>query len=356
MKKSFLKILILYCLKIIEGQRSIYSILHLLKGKKSAQTIQDAHFFQLTKLFSAFPYLDRADLEDVICDLENGALIHPNSSNSFLLTEAGTRYLNDNLRMNPIPSSLNGWKYHQVAELFWERLSLTIQVISHLNNHDTKYIPIQRKKDIHQWLKVFLQTTALNREALSKKINEEMVNCLEDSKEIDPSILIFRLTGYNTIGFTAAQVAEWKSMDFVFYHIQFMGLIHFMLERIYSNSTEYPILYKLVEISNQIDHDLLPITLSAKKTYKFLTKGLMIDDIVRVRGLKRSTIEDHIVEIALNLKDFDISPFVSQEKQNLIKAAVRGSISKQLRQIRLQVPSADYFDIRLTLTRVGDSK
>ena len=51
MELTFLQTIILFCLQKINGERTIYSIYHLLKGKKSSQTIQDTHLFHLQSLF-----------------------------------------------------------------------------------------------------------------------------------------------------------------------------------------------------------------------------------------------------------------------------------------------------------------
>ena len=39
------------------------------------------------------------------------------------------------------------WKYQSQANLFWERLSLMIQVFSYLQNRESRYMPIQRKPE-----------------------------------------------------------------------------------------------------------------------------------------------------------------------------------------------------------------
>ncbi|WP_197414438.1 helix-turn-helix domain-containing protein [Bacillus sp. FJAT-29937] len=345
-----MNLIVLYCLHKIDGQRSIYSILHLLKGKKSAQTIQDAHFFQLTNLFNSFPLLERTDLDHLVSQIKDRGFIRQSSEQSFRLTTAGTQFLTDSLTKQPIPSFLNGLKFHQVTELFWERLSLTIQVISYLKSRETKYLPIQRKKEVHFWVKNFLQQTSLNRDELCQTLYNELVKILEGNKEIDPSVLILRLTGSQIIGLTPLQAAERLKMELDVYHIQFRSLIHFMLESIQLKPESFTLLSKFIS-----DESLLvSLTQTARRTYSLLKSGMGINDIVQSRRLKRSTIEDHIVEIALNNKGFEITAFVSKEKQQLILEAVKTNSTKQLKQIRELVPNADYFEIRLTLARVGE--
>ena len=53
--------IILYCLQKLKGERTIYSIFHLLHGKQSSQTIQDAYLFRLTAFFHTYPQLKRQE-------------------------------------------------------------------------------------------------------------------------------------------------------------------------------------------------------------------------------------------------------------------------------------------------------
>ena len=65
-----------------------------------------------------------------------------------------------------------------------------------------------------------------------------------------------------------------------------------------------------------------------------LNKGLTVENIAHIRNLKRSTIEDHLVEITFNDKQFDIAPFVPSEMQKMILNIAKQTDSKQLRQIK----------------------
>lgn len=70
---TFLQAIVLVQLQRIEGVRTVYSIYHLLKGKKSSQTIQDAHLFNLGIFFKPFPiyngmYLMRSSMTYIKMD------------------------------------------------------------------------------------------------------------------------------------------------------------------------------------------------------------------------------------------------------------------------------------------------
>ncbi|GLB58032.1 helix-turn-helix domain-containing protein [Cytobacillus sp. NCCP-133] len=352
MKRAYLQIIILYCLKKLQGQRTIYSILHLLNGKKSSQTIQDAHLFQLTRLFKTFEQLSRDELDRYTEDMERQSWISNNEIGHYTITPEGERILQDVLLKCPLPTSLNGWKHHKSTDVFWGRLSLLVQVISHLNNHHTKYLPVQKKTSIHKWLKSFLLTSGSARNEVGIILYKELLKCFEGLCDISPAVLTLRLTGHNRIGLTAEQAAEQLGLGLAYYRIQFLAALHYLMECVGRNPGSFPLMDKVL---SGLDESI-PLTLSTEKTYNLLNQGLSIDEIAKIRRLKRSTIEDHVVELALNVSGFDITPYVSNNIQESILHAAHRSNSRQLKHIRQLIPQAEYFEIRLVLARFGEGK
>lgn len=332
----------------INTERTIYSIYHLLKGKKSSQTIQDAHLFQLTNLFQVYPHLSRSFFEETFRELENRNFIKRMESERFQLTNIGTEILINN---SSLPKYLNGWKYHSIQDDFWKRLSLLVQVGSNLINRESSYIPIQNDIKVVDWLKNTLNQLHLSRESLVEGLLNELMICLSSNKDINPSVLVMRLSGYKNIGLTPIQVAEELEIDPSYLQLEFLNVIHFMIEKILSNETEYPILQNLLSDY----HKPVILTQSSTITYKYLSMGYSIEEIAAARNLKTNTIEDHIVEIALNDQNFPIEPFVALETQNLIKNSMRKLSSRQLKTIRQDLGNTvSYFQIRLVLARYGE--
>lgn len=352
MDNNYLMTIVLFCLHKLDGQRTIYAILHLLNGKKSSQTIQDIHLFHLTHLFKTFSGLTRAELENIAIRLEGAGLVIQKDDGHYQVTPKGMDYLQMSLGEKPIPTCLNGWKFHHITDVLWERLSLLVQVISQLNHRNSKYFPIQRKREVHTWVKSILLDSRIDRAHIANQLYKELLVCLEKNKEIDPSILVLRLTGHKIIGLTSAQAAETLGMSTDYYHHQFIGTLHFMIGSITVNPADFPLLSRLF-----LDlEDTVPITLSSNKTFSMLNKGYDLEKIASIRKLKKSTIEDHVVEVALNVYSFDISPYVEKEKQELIINAAKTITSKQLKHIRQLVPDSTYFEIRLVLAKFGEEK
>lgn len=343
---SVIQKLVLFCLKSIENQRTAYAILHLLNGKKSSQTIQDAHLFHLKQYFHVLPHLTREEFNQILDFLIEKNYVTCLNEGTYRITEKGDIYIQ--VHAEPIlPIYLNGWSYNRMDKLFWERLSLMVQVISNLVAYNGRYLPIQNNKPHLDWIKNFIQRNRFNRYELATQLFKELQH-LFTNKKIDPLILILRLTGSKRIGLTAHQAAEQLQMSVLTYHLHFTNVIHMILTEVKGNKTSYPLLEQLLETEEK--NEWIHLTQSTRKTAIYLNQGYDIEDIIKIRQLKQGTIEDHIVELAIIDSSFDIDIYVPPEVQrNIMKTSTNGI--KQLKYIRQSVPEASYFQIRLVLAK-----
>ncbi len=341
--------IILYSLQKLNGERTISSIFHLLHGKQSSQTIQDAFLYRLTPFFNTFPYLSRQELAEMIAFFKTNEWIGSTSDDHYLLTEKGKNALNGFLIEKPIPLYLDGMNMQKQSLTFWERLSLLVQVISYLQKRDSKYIPIQRNPETIHCIRTFLKQNRYNRERLGLSLYNELVSCLVKGQSINPNFLVVRLSGYHSIGLTLEQAAQKFNLETTQFYYEFLNILHFMVTEIQHKPETYPILSALIEPSQG-----RVLTQSAEKTLELLQRGYSQSEIVKIRQLKEGTIEDHIVELALKITNFSIEPYITKEKQAKIKTAVSKSQSKQLKVILNMVKDATYFEIRLVLAKYGD--
>ncbi|MGZ4161618.1 MAG: helix-turn-helix domain-containing protein, partial [Neobacillus sp.] len=234
--------------------------------------------------------------------------------------------------------------------LFWERLSLLVQVTSNLVFHETQYIPIQKNKEVHFWLKSTLKNFQVPRNEIGNLLFSELMECFEEDKNIDPSFLVFRLTGYQKIGLTPLQMAQKFKIDFIDYHIEFINVLHFLIGKVEINQGQFRLLPELLKGLTPDDS----LTQSSRKTWILMNQGYTIEQIAGKRRLKKSTIEDHIVEFALNVDDFSIDEYVDNDMQKEILEISRQEETKQLKRIRNYLEVATYFQIRLVLAKYGD--
>nr|WP_263325871.1 helix-turn-helix domain-containing protein [Neobacillus sp. Marseille-Q6967] len=343
---NYIENIILYCLKQLNGERTIYSIFHLLNGKKSSQTIQDAHLFSLKRYFRILENLTRETFDEIITQLNENGWVDACGDQKYLLSESGDTYLKSNL----LPAHTNGWKYQQITTLVWERLSILVQVTSHLTHKESRYVPIQKSKEVHLWLKTSLQQLSVTREKLGKILYEELMDCLNEVEGINQNVLVFRLTGYQQIGLTSFQIAKKLKMGPIQYDLEFINILHFIIHTVENDKGRYPVLSQLltnIEVPNAL-------TLTSRKTWELLNQGLSIDQIAAVRHLKISTIEDHLVEFALHINEFSIDSYVDKNTQQKVINIARESNTRQLKVIRNSLKTASYFQIRLVLAKYGE--
>lgn len=340
--------MVLYCLSKLGKERSSSSVFHLLNGKKSSQTIQDSHLFQVDSFFNTAHSLSREQYENILTKLINHDCIYYGSNQQIVISEKGHLLVKELYSTYPFLKRLQGGKYHNSMQ-FWERLSLLTQVCSNLVNKQTKYIPVQKNKDTQNWIKYLFATSEDSSGNFPHMLLTELQAILEKLEmDIDPTVLVARLSGFQSIGLTEMQTIDMLGLDENSYRFQFQTLLHCLLRSIEMNPSAYPLLAKIA-----VTDELQQLTASAKKTYELLIKGKGIVEIGQIRRLKQSTIQDHIVEIALFIPTFNIDRFVDQPLQERIKEAIHQASSKQLRKIR-EIIEVDYFQIRLVIAKCGD--
>ncbi|EDL63607.1 helix-turn-helix domain-containing protein [Bacillus sp. SG-1] len=348
---TYIEAVVLYCLKKINGERTIFSVYHLLKGKRSSQTIQDAHLYSLTSMFYSFPIMDRIGFEKMAAKLHENNLISESEPEKFILTQEGRSQLNEFFRERPFPESLNGWLYGSSVEHLWKRISLLVQVLSHYIRDEQKYYPIQRDREVQKWIKRFLYNPPIPLKDLNHHLFSELVSLMKNETFPDNAeLLICRLTGGEYIGLTRGQAADNYRMSEDEYWFRFLNVLHYLIKEVSEQKTEYPLLYSIIV-------DLVPeisLTQSSEETYKLLKRGFGIERIAEIRRLKESTVEDHIVEIALNDSQFSIEGFVPIEEINQIIQKAKEVNKRKLKPIKEALPQLSYFQIRLTLARYGD--
>ncbi|WP_100402435.1 helix-turn-helix domain-containing protein [Bacillus sp. FJAT-42315] len=342
----FIQAVMLLMLKQLNGERTASSIYHLLKGKKSSQTIQDARLFQLDRWFQTAPFLDRKMYDEQIQRLlEKGYIA--GDPNSLLVTETGEQWLAHFSDTLATLQHIQGFKLQDCCLLFWKRLTLLVQVTSHLVHENKEYQPVTRDEHIQYWVKMFLSQQRLPKEALAQALHDELIHSLKSQSFEEPLVLVLRLSGKNKTGKTAVQTAELVHMEETEYWYRFLNLLHFLVEYIYQHASQFPLLY---EVLKDI-YESVTLTQSTKKTAELLNKGYSLAEIAQQRRLKMSTVEDHVVELALNINNFPLEWYVSDQQAEKILAVALKQHHKKLKPIKDQIPDVTYFQIRLVLAR-----
>ncbi|WP_096200995.1 helix-turn-helix domain-containing protein [Bacillus sp. FJAT-45350] len=343
------KILILYTLNLVKGERSIFGVYHLLQGKTSVQTIQDGHLFECLFLFGSISKINREDFLKHIYELERKKMIILVKEDYYQVTDKGEDALTKGLYSIPFIYHLNGWKYKRVTKSFWLRLTLFIQCLSNILGHNHSFIPVTQDKRILFWVKRKL-TIEKNRQLVATTLFKELNELFSTLEVNDAEIVVRKLTSATEIGMTNEQIAQQLGLEKSTIDVRLMAIIHQLLQVIDENQAKFPLLFSFYK-------DLIsPIKLTetAKATYLLWRNGMDIEAIAQFRRLKKNTIEDHFVEMSIAIPNFAIESFVSEKEQKEILSVINEIKSTRLKKIKERLPNGyDYFMIRLVLTKTG---
>lgn len=329
--------LVIAVMKTINLERTLSAPYHVIKGKKSGQTIQDIGYYKLHPYFALMPRLEKAVYDQAVKSLINRNYIRFNEE-VIDLTEKAIDL--------PIPHSpLNGWKYRGNEMIFLNRLSLVIQTLSHTSQSVNKFDPTHNSDELQSWVKKFLKTIHFRNLESVAKLKAEIRDSLHAANVSagHKNMLMQRLSGLGWSGLTWEQIAGFQNIQVLDAQLAVIETLHGWLEAI--EKGDYPFLALMKENIVQLSS----LTESTRRTEKLFKEGYTLTEIASIRQLKTSTIEDHFVELAMNDPLFGHSAFISNELYEKILDISKKDGTKRLRNIKEKVPAASYFQIRLAL-------
>lgn len=336
--------ILLKILHTFQQERTVSAAFHLLKGKRSGQTIQDVGLYKLYPYFGLLPKLARHKFEQHIDLLFAKNLIDLDENGYYAMTDAGKA-----LAMEPLQVNFDSWLYRGNEHIFFGRLALIVQSLSHQLHGQKAFIPIERNEQIQNTVRHFLVQHHYQNGLLQPLLYKEMMESLGklpiDEKAKD--LLVYRLTGYNEPGFTWQQLAFGLHLQEMDVQLIYISSLHAWLNEIYAQPEQYPLLR---DIAQNIQVEAM-LTASANTTAQLYKNGRTIEEISQIRRLKTSTIEDHIVEMAMNEPHFSIDKFVSKEDQQQILTTIEAYETKRLKTLKELIPHVSYFQLRLTMAK-----
>lgn len=332
--------ILLFVISKLNRERSINSALHLLRGKKSGQTLQDAEYFDVKPFFAIWPKLEESLFRMAVDELVHANLIEFDEKFVYL-TEKGMQQV-----MNLPNYHFNGWNYRGREMIFFGRLALAVQTVSYLRTGTSSFTPIQSDRDIQLFVRGLVKGQPLTDPEYARTIGEELKQALNASGMSEKQKYIFsnRLSGKGETAKTWDQLAGEMGESTTSIRLLFIESLHRLLPVVESGEM-YPFLKK---ISTDIKVQSY-LTDSASRSKKLFDAGYSMNDIASARNLKMSTIEDHFIEMAMNDDNFPITHFVSEGtiKTVITKSTEMGT--KRLKLLKNEFDSLSYFELRLIM-------
>ena len=327
----------------LNNERTVSAAYHLLRGKRSGQTIQDVGLFQLHAYFALLPKLSRATFDEEVEAFKQNSWLEMQESGHYFLTTSGMQ------RAEETPDFLfDGWHYRGNEHVFFARLSLVVQSLSYQRAGIRSFSPISKDPQVQGWVRAFLLDHTYQSGHLQQQLVNECKQVLTTIhvSEANKQLVLYRLSGHALPGWTWQQLASERKEKVLDSLLAFIEVLHTLLNEVHSANT-YPLLGKMAEGLRV----KAMLTDSAKQTAQLYEQGYTLEQIMQMRRLKQSTIEDHLVEYAMNEPNFSIGAFVSYTDAEKVWQASKQYQTKKLKVLHDAVEGISYFQLRLILAK-----
>lgn len=327
----------------LNNERTVSAAYHILRGKRSGQTIQDVGLFQLHNYFGLLPKLPRATFDEAVSTFLQYSWLIMQESGHYSMKKLGIQ------RAAQTPTFLfDGWHYRGNEHVFFARLSLVVQSLSYQKEGIRSFSPISKDTQVQSWVRAFLQDQQYQSGNLQQQLLDECLRVFATLavSESNKQLALYRLSGYSLPGWTWQQLSIERKETVLDSQLAFVELLHTLLNEVHATNN-YPLLGKIAE---ELRVKAL-LTDSTQQTAYLYEQGYSIEQIVQIRKLKQSTIEDHLVEIAMNEPNFSIGPFVSYEEAEKVWQASKQYQTKKLKALHEVVNDLSYFQLRLVLAK-----
>ncbi|RNA69105.1 helix-turn-helix domain-containing protein [Alteribacter keqinensis] len=328
------------------GQRSMNGVIYLLHGRRSSQVIQDASLFYVLPLTACLKHRYKEELYSVKNELKKEEAYIEDEKGRVSLTDYGSDLLEKANSQFVLPVHFNGGKYelNGEADWFWKRLSLFIQSLSVRLKSSTPFIPVQYDSKVQHWVKGYFPEKD-QRKNVADGLYKELYTLLENMEDEVALIFVRRLTSWKRTGETISQLTA-ENKDPVMTYLSFRSVIHYLMDQVTQKKEAYPHLSLFLKETRKTSL----VTNTAEETYRLLKQGYSMDRIASKRNLKKSTIEDHIIEIILFTPGVHAGQFVDPAIVEQVLNVAEELNTQRLKKIKDALGEGyDYFTIRASL-------
>ncbi|MGM0805270.1 MAG: helix-turn-helix domain-containing protein [Bacillota bacterium] len=318
-------------------------------GKKTAQSLSDSQWFGIERYYSAFKGMAHDTFTETIHSMIKEKYMEALEDHVYILTEKGEEILeSENDRLSYL-KHLNGLKYASIETSCWQVITLYVQALSNSLYGNFNYSPVIRDFSVIQKVKSVFPKSNSERKVQAEKLYSEVSRVLFEHDKVSADLFVKKLSGYNRIGSTFEQISRVEGISLQETILRFRAVLHSLIQKVTLEKIDLPMLYSLIGSYTEAP----ALTNSASITFKMLKSNKSIDEIMSVRNLKSSTLEDHLVEIAREVPDFSIIPYIDEQEFLKVKHYYRKTNETKLRPFKDAFPHLSYFQIRLVLAKEG---
>ncbi|MGA9519267.1 MAG: helix-turn-helix domain-containing protein [Trichococcus sp.] len=317
-------------------------------GKRTVSTMLQCRQYDLEAYFTAMPGMKPTVLKKGLERLLSDGLISGNDGEGFLLTEAGSAKKAYFLSGHAHFSLGNQMEFALIQGVLRRRMLFLIQILSEMLHKNKHYYPIEREAKEQLWMKRLLTQHSGNKATFARAYGEEWRIYLSRLPERDAGLFALQFEGNAHLRKTTGQMAGLFSLE----EAEVKILLHQNWLRLYAalekEPEKFPVLSS-VGLMTIKEYGLA--SASAETTMRYFMNGHGMEEIISMRGLKQSTIQDHFAEIALIYPEFPTQKFLDEGKMQYLQQLVEHKVRVDYREIQKVFPEINFFESRLIQIR-----
>jgi uncharacterized protein YpbB len=312
----------------------ISTLYHLLKGKRTSSVLLYGFLYNNLHFFQLYPNLSQRQFNTWIEELCFEHLLEQDMQGHAFITEKGQKKLRQQVTINPW---LNNYHYGKTDENCWRLLQFSVQVVSHLSYADKNYSPLELSPFYQQQLKQAIRGLSKKEFIAACRYEWFTLFSLLSAEEAD--FLAQQFSGYQFIGRTSYQAWPYQEDEAqAFLHRK--AIFHHLLYLV-TKLEDIKLLKRIIApLLKQNENQ------SMNETKRYLNQQFSVAQIAQQRNIKKSTVQDHLIELALT-NDFPFQSFISAETCQLLGHLPAPYQYWQYRQLKEEAPTLDYFEFRL---------
>ncbi|MEI5992588.1 helix-turn-helix domain-containing protein [Candidatus Enterococcus mansonii] len=328
MKPSFILALFQHGYKVRTS-----TLYHLLKGKRTSSVLLYGFFYNNLPFFQLFPELSETQYNKIINELAEKHLLRLNSNGDAQITAKGQQVIASNQQY----MWLDNYRLGRTDEAIWRLLQFTVQVVSQLSYSNKHYIPLEQSPLYQNQVKMYIKS--MPKAKLIERIKQEWQEIFSALSTEEANFFARQFSGYKQIGKTSFQLLDMENKAFDRFLIKKDRIHHLLkvIQKLPNNSFLKELIRPLLK---QNENN------SMNETRKYLNKHFSLDELALQRGVKRSTVQDHLLEVALT-NDFPFERFISNETVNFLDNFKPPYQEWDYRSLKQTKPEFDYFEFRL---------
>lgn len=290
---------------------------HILSGKRTASNLYTAKTLNLIPIFGLKETMSRREYDAQFTKwLGSGWIVA--QDDAYVPTPFALTLLENAEATDFFPQYMNIGRFGHAVELFWARMQLLVQVVSHQAYGATGYIPIVGDRDVQVWVKEWVRSHK-NTPHFPTTFGQEWLQTLSFLPSKHAQLITSALSGYEKIGTTSRQRSFLLGVDRQRADLEFIEALHHFY-RVCRKQPNCPYLYQL---AREADHATFEgVTQSTYATIQLVKQNKNPVEISRLRRLKENTIWEHLIEWVIihpkqSFRTFIPPSIYTQTKQHL---------------------------------------